>query len=61
MEIKLLEGLDDIEFGATAEDVAEVFGKPDEIEELEEGDDELKTVIWSLTTLELRFSLMGGT
>jgi hypothetical protein len=47
MEIKLLEGLDDIEFGATAEDVAEVFGKPDEIEELEEGDDELKTVIWS--------------
>ena len=47
MEIKLLEGLDDIEFGATAEDVAEIFGKPDEIEELEEDDDELKTVIWS--------------
>jgi hypothetical protein len=47
MEIKLLEGLDDIEFGTTAEEVAELFGKPDEIEELEEGDDELKTVIWT--------------
>ena len=47
MEIKLLEGLDDIEFGTTAEDVAELLGKPDEIEELDEGDDELKTVIWT--------------
>ena len=47
MEIKLLEGLDDIEFGSTAEDVATIYGKPDEIEELEEGDDELKTVIWT--------------
>ncbi|MDP4292673.1 MAG: hypothetical protein Q8908_16455 [Bacteroidota bacterium] len=47
MEIKLLEGLDDIDFGATTEEVAEKFGKPDETEELDEGDDELETVIWT--------------
>ena len=47
MEIKLLEGFDDLEFGATSEDVVNYLGNPDEVEELEEGEEEFKTLIWS--------------
>ena len=47
MEIKLLEGLDDLEFGATSEDVVKYLGNPDEVEELDEGEEEFKTLIWA--------------
>lgn len=47
MEIKLLEGLDDLEFGATSEDVVKYLGSPDEVEELDEGEEEFKTLIWA--------------
>ncbi len=55
MEIKLLEGIDDLEFGATSEDVVKYFGNPDEVEELDEGEEEFKTLIWSYN--EVGFTL----
>jgi hypothetical protein len=47
MEIKLLEGIDDLEFGATSEEVVNYLGNPNEVEELDEGEEEFKTLIWS--------------
>jgi len=46
-EIKLKKGLNDLPFGASAEETVEYFGEPSEIEVLEkDSDDEPDTELW---------------
>ena len=53
MNIEPLEGLDVIKFGASKEDVLELLGKPDVVEN-EGGKDCLSAEVWEYKTLGLR-------
>ncbi len=56
IEIKLKNGLGQIEFGCSTEKVHSSFGSPDEIEQLENPTDgTVESVVWSYNNLGLNF------
>lgn len=56
MQIALKKGLGEVQFGCTPEKVREIYGEPDDVEELESAiDGDVESIVWNYPDAGLNF------